>query len=258
MRSSKILKRLREGKPARLAMLGHFVPAFIAHAAANGYDGIWLDLEHRAFDPREVQALLALFHLYDIDALVRPPTREHTALYRYLEDGASGLVIPLVHTADEARDLVRKTKFPPLGDRGTNGWGLETNYAIDTGGKRDALIAHALRETFLLLQVESPEAIRNIDAIAQVPGVDGFFVGPEDFRIRLQAEAATDMTYDSAMDRLAETCRRRGKAWGTLATSTNELRDWHMRGANLLLWGNEIAIIRDALAKHAEALNEYE
>ncbi len=98
MRNSKILAKIRAGKPARLAMMGHFIPIFVAHAANLGYDGIWLDLEHRAMDSREVQAMLAFFHLYDIDCMVRVPTREKGQLYRYLEDGATGLMIP--HVSD--------------------------------------------------------------------------------------------------------------------------------------------------------------
>ena len=63
MRKSKVAARLREGKPVRLAMLGHFIPPYIAFAADAGFDGVWLDLEHRAMESREVQALLAFFDL---------------------------------------------------------------------------------------------------------------------------------------------------------------------------------------------------
>lgn len=95
MRKSKILAKVRAGQPARLAMMGYFIPAFVAYAAKLGFDGIWLDMEHHNFDDREVQSILAFFHLYDIDCLVRPPTREKARLYRYLEDGATGLIIPM-------------------------------------------------------------------------------------------------------------------------------------------------------------------
>ena len=94
MRNSKILAKIRAGRPARIAYLGHFLPRYVAHAAHQGYDGLWIDLEHNAMDTREVQMLLAFTHLYDIDGMVRVPTREKTRLYRYLEDGAAGLMVP--------------------------------------------------------------------------------------------------------------------------------------------------------------------
>ena len=119
MRKSKTLARIRAGEHVRTCVLGHYIPAFICHAARAGYDCIWLDLEHRALTIHQNQALFAFSHLYDIDIMVRAPTLEKTGLYRYLEDGAAGLMIPHVSTAEKARMLVDSVKFPPLGDRGS-------------------------------------------------------------------------------------------------------------------------------------------
>src|SRR5688500_10925953 len=159
MRKSKILAKIRAGKAAKIAMMGHFLPPFVAFAANLGYDGIWFDLEHRAMDSREIQAMLAFFHLYDIDCMLRTPTREKGQLYRYLEDGATGLMVPHVSDVESARDLVQRVKFPPLGDRGLEGRGLETNFGLDIPGTRDPLVEHALRETFLFLQIETPQGL---------------------------------------------------------------------------------------------------
>ena len=74
MRKSKTLARIRNGEPIRTCCLGHYIPAYVCHAARAGYDCIWIDLEHRAMTVHEVQALLAFSHLYDIDLLMRPPT----------------------------------------------------------------------------------------------------------------------------------------------------------------------------------------
>ena len=76
-----------------MCCLGHFIPGYVRMAAEFGYDCIWLDAEHRNFSEHEVQTLLAFFHRFDIDCMLRPPTLEKTRLYRYLEDGASGLMI---------------------------------------------------------------------------------------------------------------------------------------------------------------------
>ena len=118
MRRSKTLARLRAGKTARAACLGHYVPPFLHASARLGYDCIWLDLEHRNMSTTHVQALLAYSHLFDIDVLVRPPTSDKVALYRYLEEGAAGLLIPHVNTPAQAEALVLATKFPPRRSRG--------------------------------------------------------------------------------------------------------------------------------------------
>jgi len=154
VRKSKTLAKLRANEPVRMCALGHFIPAFIRHAAHHGFDCIWLDLEHRAMSDREVQALLAYFHLFDIDCMLRPPTLEKTRLYRYLEDGATGLMIPHVSTADKARMLVDAVKFPPLGDRGLDGAGLDSDFILAGG---DEYVEAANRETFLVVQIETPQ-----------------------------------------------------------------------------------------------------
>lgn len=256
MRNSKILQRLRAGQPARLALMGHYVPSFIAYAAHLGYDGIWLDLEHRPMDDREVQALLAFFHLYDIDCMLRPATRDKAPLYRYLEDGAAGLVVPHISTVDEARDLVRKVKFPPIGDRGLNGNSLEANFGLDIQQGRDALVAHALRETFLVLQIETPQAVAEIEAIAAVPGVDGLFVGPADLSIRMKLEPdERRLPYDETLARVAAAARKHNLAWGTMPWTADEVRGIAQQGANLLVWGNEASILLNGLKQTGRDLD---
>ena len=162
MRKSKALAKIRAGKPVKLAMMGHSIPGFVAHAAGAGYDAIWLDLEHRPMDPREIQALMTVFHLYDIDCFIRTPTREKSQLYRLLEDGATGLIIPLVEDAETAQHIVNSVKFPPLGDRGLEGKGLDGSYGLDTGSVEDkyAFIDAMNNETVIIIQLESPGAVR--------------------------------------------------------------------------------------------------
>jgi 2-keto-3-deoxy-L-rhamnonate aldolase RhmA len=191
--------------------------------------------------------------LYDIDALVRPASRDKAVLYRYLEDGAAGLVIPHVSNADEARDLVSRVKFPPLGDRGTNGKGLEANFGVAT--TRDQIVSHGLRETFLVVQMESPTSLANIEEIIAVEGVDGVFGGGGDYVIRMQHQPLEQqIPYVEAMRRVAEVCAARGKFWGTMAANEAELRQWHNMGAQLLMWGVDVEIVMEALVRGGEIL----
>jgi 4-hydroxy-2-oxoheptanedioate aldolase len=248
MRSSKILARIRAGQPARIAMMGYVLPPFIAFAAHEDFDGIWLDLEHRPMEDREVQMLLAFFHLYDIDCLIRPSTREKAKLYRYLEDGATGFVIPHVSTPDEVRDLVQKVKFPPVGDRGLNPSSLEANFGLDVPTSRQPLVDHALRETFLLVQIETPPGVANMEAMAGVPGLDGLFVGPADLAVRMQHEPEAErLSYVGTLERLAAVCQRHGLFWGTTSKDVTDLRQQYDLGARLLMWGVDQAILQTGL-----------
>lgn len=246
MRSSKTLKRLREGGLARCANLGQLIPPYVVHAARAGFDCIWLDLEHRAFEVRELQVLLAHFRLYDIDCLLRPPTLEKTGLYRHLEDGATGLMIPHVSTAEKARQLVQAVKFPPLGDRGLDNAGFDSDYRINPDNL--AFAEWANRETFLVVQIETPEAVENVEEIAAVPGVDLLFVGPGDLGLRYQiAGDTTGAKLEAAYERVAAACKTHGKAWGTPAGTPEDMKKRRDQGAQLLCNCGDFGILRDGL-----------
>jgi 2-keto-3-deoxy-L-rhamnonate aldolase RhmA len=230
MRNSKTLARIRAGEPIRTCCLGHYIPAYVCNAARAGYDCIWIDNEHRALTVREVQALLAMSHLYDIDIMMRPPTTEKTGIYRYLEDGAAGVLIPFVCTPEKARALVDAVKFPPIGNRGIDNASLDADFLIHDP---DDYVAWANRETFLAVQIETPEALKNVDAIAAVEGVDIVFLGPGDLGLRLRQSG--EMSLDDAWQIVAAACKKHGKAFG----GPGDLKKLNQLGAQMLIAGNE-------------------
>ena len=181
------------------------------HAAHLGFDCIWLDLEHRAMEQRELQSLLVLSHLVDIDVMVRVPLVDGAQLYRVLEDGATGMMFPLVNTPERAHQIVQAVKFPPTGSRGMDGAGLDGDYYLDAG---ETYAEDVNRETFVVVQIETPQAVENADAIAAVEGVDGLFIGPADLTLRIRHHEG-DLDIDAATDRVAAAAERHGKAWGT-------------------------------------------
>lgn len=227
------------------------MPAYIAHAARAGYDCIWLDMEHRAQTIRELQSLLAHAHLYDIDIMVRPPTLEKTGLYRFLEDGACGLLIPHVSTVEKAAMLVDAIKFPPLGDRGLDNAGLDSDFNIHDP---DEYAAWANKETFLTVQIETPEGIHNAEAIAAVPGVDMIFVGPGDLGLRLRQ--SKEMSLDEAWDIVAAACKRHGKAFGGPTFSLDEMQKRQDQGAQLLVNNSEFSNFAEGLQENAKHFDQ--
>ena len=253
MRKSKTLAKLRAGQAVRLCSLGSFSPAYVRHAAHYGFDCIWLDLEHRGMNTREVQALMAFFHLADIDCMLRPPTLEKTRLYRYLEDGAAGLMIPHVSTAEKAKAIVQATKFPPLGDRGLDGSGLDSDFLLQGG---ESYPEAANQETFLVVQIETPEAVGNVEEIAAVEGIDGLFIGPGDLGLRLSRLPDVGLTLEEATDRVAAAARKHGKAWGRPVASAEELQHFHAQGARLLAYGGDFFALMKMLQQCAAGFDK--
>ncbi len=253
MRSSKVLAKIRAGKVARICSFANFLPFVPKLAAHSGYDGVWVDAEHRAFDARETQSLIAYHHMADIDCMWRPPTKEKGALYRLLEDGAAGLMIPHVSTPEVARQLVQAVKFPPIGDRGLDGSGIDGNFYINLP---PTYPQDANRETFLVVQIETPEALENAEAIAAVPGVDVLFLGPGDMSLRLGCSPSpTDAKMMDAQKRIAEAARQHGKTWGRPVGTAEDAKVIVDLGAQLVAYGS----IHWAIVRHlAECQRDFD
>lgn len=230
-----------------MCTLGFNIPAFVHHAAHYDFDCIWLDLEHRLINEQEVETLLVHCHLADIDCMVRPATLEKTRLYRYLEDGATGLMIPHVSTRERARALVEAAKFPPLGDRGLDGAGLDANYFL---GDTNEYLSDANRETFLVVQIETEEAVKNVEAIASLEGIDCLFVGPGDLGMRLRLWESR-LSLDDAMAKVAAAAKKYDKAWGCPVFTVEQMQQLHEQGARFLAHGGDYMALKDMLAEAA-------
>jgi 4-hydroxy-2-oxoheptanedioate aldolase len=243
MRTSKLLAKLRSGRPCRICALGNYLPFYVRHAAVNNCDAIWIDLEHSTMSSREVQTLLALCHASDIDGLVRPGTAARSNMYRYLENGAAGLMIPMVNSAADARAIVQATKYPPLGNRGFAGSGLDSDYTLALRPEGQRYTDDANNETFVIAQIETAEAVANVEEILAVSGVDAVFVGPADLGLRLRT-TPTGLTLEDAIAQVAEAARRSGKAWGITSTSIDDVAARWRQGAQIVPHGSDFGLMQ--------------
>lgn len=230
--------------------MGHFLPFYVRYAAHFHFDAIWLDLEHRAMADREIQALLALCHLYDIDCMVRPPSLERNRLYRFLEDGAAGFLIPFASDVETACKVVEAVKFPPLGNRGLDGVGLDADFGLGSWEKGSDYTQDANHETFVIAQIETPEAVVHADEIAAVEGIDALFVGSADLGLRLAVRGGNrDQDLHGAIKQVAEASRQHGKAWGAASGSLEDVSKYWQMGARVITWGGDFSlrqVLRDS------------
>jgi 2-keto-3-deoxy-L-rhamnonate aldolase RhmA len=254
MRASLIRARLRQGQVVRIAALYYPNAMMPAHAAQAGFDALWLDAEHNTWERREIQRLVAMHHLANIDCLVRTGSRNANELYHLLEDGVTALMIPLVNTAADAAALAAAVKFPPLGQRGLDGASLD-NHFYTKGTERYTEQANA--ETFLIVQIETPEALANLDAIAATPGVDGLFLGPGDLALRLGCPA--DWNHPQmkhAEDAVAAAAARNRIEWGRPAGTVQQIAHVAAKGGKLIAHGSDFAAVMTMLPVYAKNLTE--
>jgi 4-hydroxy-2-oxoheptanedioate aldolase len=236
-RRSKLLEKIRAGKVARVCSTGTNAIYYPAMAAHYGYDAVWMDAEHRAWDAAQVREMLLRHHHADIDCVFRPSSTERASISRYLEDGATALMIPMVNTPERARQLVEFSKFPPLGDRGLDGSGVDASFWV---GKDADYTNQANRETALIVQIETPQAVENAADIAAVEGVDIVFMGPGDLSLRLGCSPSlADPKLRSALERMAEGCAKHKKPWGFPVGTIEDARTIVAMGAQFVNFGSE-------------------
>ena len=155
--------------------------AYVAETlAGSGFDWILFDTEHSPGDPLTVLAQLQAAAPYPVSPVVRPASNDAVLIKRFLDIGAQTLLIPYVQNAEEAKAAVAAMRYPPAGIRGVAASTRATRFGRVTDyGKR----AH--EELCLLVQVETREALDQLEAIANVDGVDGVFIGPGDLAASL-------------------------------------------------------------------------
>jgi 2-keto-3-deoxy-L-rhamnonate aldolase RhmA len=155
---------------------------FVRMAASVGYDLIWVDLEHSTIPLDIAGQMCAAARNLGMEAWVRTPEGDRGAIGRVLDAGASGVIVPQVTTAAEAREAVACCRYPPRGARSHNALTATTAFRRLPGRERVDIVD---RDTVVQVLLETPEAIANVDAIAAVDGIDIVGLGLNDLSATL-------------------------------------------------------------------------
>jgi 4-hydroxy-2-oxoheptanedioate aldolase len=230
---SRLRRVLRENGFVKVVGMNRVTEPWFAELAGKlGFDVIWFDMEHRAHGYELVDRVSLACRATGIDLMVRVRKTGYTSVMRTLEFGANGVMVPHCRSAEEARQWVEWTRFPPLGKRGFDGAGADGDY-----GLTDPLqfLKDQNEETFLVLQIEDRESVECVDEIAAVEGVDLLFVGPADLSISygvpLQREHAL---VQRAFDKVANAAAKAGKWWGTVTPTPGSAQQELDRGARMV------------------------
>ena len=214
--------------------------------AGAGFDWILLDSEHSPSDLENLLAQLQAAAPYPTHPVVRVPWNDMVNMKRVLDIGAQSLLVPYVQNAEEARAAVAHTRYPPAGVRGVAGTTRATRFArIKDYAKR----AH--EEICVLVQVETQQALANIESICAVDGVDGVFIGPADLHASLgHAGETANPKVKPLIDDAIKRIRKAGKAPGILTPNEADAKHWLGCGAQFVAVGSDAGL----LARGAEAL----
>lgn len=219
MRKSKVLAKMRKGETAISCKLNISDPRGAEIAAMSGFDCIWIDMEHVPATYLEVENIIRAAKIYDVDVLTRVARGSYNDLIRPLEADSSGIMVPHLMSLEDAKQIVYYTKFHPIGRRPLDGGNADGKWCLVDG--KDYM-KQANEERFVVVQIEDPEPLADLEEICALPGIDMIFFGPADFTQGLGCPLDfANPKVAETRELIAKTAKKHGKFAGTTGSPDN-------------------------------------
>jgi len=195
----------------------------------SGYDWLFIDMEHAPLEVKDVQRILQAGG-DAIAGIIRLPSNDPVWIKKALDIDPAGIMLPMVNSAEDARNAVRWSKYPPQGTRSV-GVGRVHHY----GAKLQQTIDTINEATAIVVQVEHIQAVKNIEEIVAVEGVDAILIGPYDLSASMGIPGkVSDPSVLAAIDRVREACQKKGKPLGIFTASIDYARQCARNGFSLI------------------------
>jgi 4-hydroxy-2-oxoheptanedioate aldolase len=210
-------QKMLQGKPAYGFSLGLGSPIVAEIVSRAGPDFVMVDNQHGSWGPDSTLAALIAIHGSPATPMARVARNDYTMIGRLLDEGMLGIIVPMVHSAEDARAAAQASRFPPIGGRSW-GWARAAIYGADYSD----VIGEQL---FLAVQIESAQAVENAEAILATPGVDGCWVGPSDMALSMgihPRDRFTNERHARNLEQVVVACRNTGKIAGISASDPHD------------------------------------
>jgi 2-dehydro-3-deoxyglucarate aldolase/4-hydroxy-2-oxoheptanedioate aldolase len=254
---NRLKRMLKAGKKTAGAWAQLCSPTSAEILCRAGFDWLLIDMEHSPADLQTLVAQLQAMGAYGVTPLVRAPWNDLVWIKRILDAGAYGVMIPSVNTGEQAIAAVQACKYPPVGVRGIAGSPRAAGFGRDTS----AYLKRANDEILVILQVETPQAIENLDAIGKVPGVDALFIGPMDLSTSMgHLGNPAHPEVQAAIATVEAKAKALGMPLGTVSAGWEQAKVLYDRGYQLITLLSDVILLSKAsaetLAKFREAFPE--
>lgn len=234
MRINTAKQKMLQGKPAFGYHIGLGSPLVAEMLAHCGIDFILLDRQHGSWGEDSAIAALVAMHSGSAIPMARVARNDYTLIGRLLDDGCMGIVVPMVHTREDAIAAADACRLPPVGTRSW-GWGRARLYG-------DAYPDEVNEQIFVAVQIESAQAVENCEAIMSVPGVDGCWTGPADLALSMgidpRKQGASE-EHARALEKIIQACKNTGKIPGIAAGSPEEGKRRAEQGFQFIVAGGD-------------------
>jgi 4-hydroxy-2-oxoheptanedioate aldolase len=245
MRTNETKRRLAQGETVIGIGVGSGAPLVSENLSRAGFDFIMIDNQHGAWDDNGTMLAFRGISLGSATPMLRVQKNDYYTIGRALDRGALGVIVPMVNSAEEAREAARAVRYPPRGGRSIGPFGaayLGDDYVEKIG-----------EEVYLAVQIESQTAVDHAEEILSVDGIDGCWVGPGDLGLSMGVDLGTPkgkQAHEEAILKVVAACRKTGKVPGIAAVPQNA-KHWIDRGFRFITVGSELYLLQ---AKTQEVL----
>ena len=230
--------------------LGSSVTAEIAGRA--GFDWLLIDLEHGSGDEAHLLGQLQAISATEATAIVRVAWNEAPRIKRTLDLGPSGIMIPYINTVEEAQRAVAAMRYPPQGIRGAARFTRAAGFSLEF----DQYFVEANANLLTIVQIETPQAVAQVEEIAAIEGVDVLFVGPLDLSVGLGIpQQYTHPDFRAALLRVSEAAKRNHKAAGILLSSSDQIAQTIADGFTFLAVGSDGGMVASGMKSLSAAFH---
>ena len=249
MRPNRVKALWRAGKPVLTGWCSTPDPYTTEVMVRAGFDALILDMQHgMGIGPDRAATWLQIVGQSDTTPIVRVPWNDPAYIQWVLDAGAMGVIVPMVNNVEEAKKAIGACRYPPVGYR-SNGANRTRLY------NGDDYFAHANEEVICLVMMETVEGIENIEEIAKLPGVDGYYIGPTDLAVSMGLMPAFDVKdprHVAAVQKVVDVAKAHGQSAGIHVGTVQEGLRRYQQGFNLMPICIDIWLLTAGLQKNIQ------
>ena len=249
-------RALKDGKTVFGPMVSEIrSPGVAVLFARAGFDYFFIDMEHSCFSFETVSDMILAARAADIPVIVRPSTRRSSEyLSRPLDSGASGLLVPQLKTRQDVENVVKWSRYQPIGDRGM---ALSRQHTFFETGNAPETMQRLNEEILVAIQIECREAMENLEDLLSVPGIDVAFVGPADLGASLgKPGQSDDPEIQGAIQRVIEVAKANNIIPGIFTSSMQAAKYWMGQGMKMIGFCTDATLLLKASQNYLKELHD--
>lgn len=248
-----VRRSLQDGKPVIGVTISTTSIEIAAQIADIGFDFLWIEMEHSPITLESARNIILATRGSRTMPFIRVPVNELWTAKRVMDMGALGVIFPFINSAEGAARAAAACKYPPLGLRGS-GAGLATFRWPAPGGYYD----FADQNIMVVTNIEEIEAVENIDAIAETPGIDVLFIGTSDLSFSLGLRGRqNEPALQEAIDKIVRAAHRAGKAVGRPLVNASQYQHFVDDGFTFFQAQTELNLLAAGAEAYLKPLNRW-